>query len=283
MSLFVPGLSRFDFTFDNLGVDPSTNLGTSVIPGASNAEGSWTQVASAANVAQDIYGLWIRVSDGVTGSQAKPHLLDIGIDPAGGTAYVQEIANICCGNSSVAGNGGGHEFYFPYFIKAGSSVAVRIQGANATAGTVRVQIKLYGFPTRPELVPKGSFSETIGTITNSNGVSFTPGTSADGTWVSLGTTAKAMWWWQIAYQLDNATVTNEQTYIDLAHGDATNKHIIQRIMHSGLTTEDIRSLIHTNLIEGYCEVPAGAEMWVRGRANSAPDTGYNAVAVGIGG
>lgn len=278
-------LSKFSFKYDNWGANPSTTPGTSVIPGATNAEGAWTQIAAAAAITQDTYLIWLRVSDGSTSAQIKNHLLDIGVDPAGGTAYVAEVNNIVCGGTSGTSSGGGPEFLIPLFIKSGSSVAVRVQGSNGTAGTVRVGARFYGQPDHPENVPVAQYSETIGTITNSEGVAFTPGNAADGTWVSLGTTTRALWWWQIASQISNATQTAERTYVEIGVGDATNKTPILRRLQFGNTTEDTGTIFEENIIPWACyhPVPAGAEIWIRGRADSAPDTGYNGVAIGFGG
>src|SRR5688572_15189701 len=141
----------FGFTYDNWGANPSTTPGTSVIPGASNVEGSWTQIASSSNIADDIYWTHFRITDGGTSAAAKGHLLDLGVDPAGGTSYTEVIANIVCGMSGNDGNPQPH-FLFPLFIKSGSSVAVRVQGSNATAGTLRVSARFYGDPSRPEMM-----------------------------------------------------------------------------------------------------------------------------------
>lgn len=273
------------WSYNNFGTNPSATPGTSVTPGASNVEGSWTQIASGANIAQDVVAFMINVKNGATASAAKNHLLDIGVDEAGGTSYTAVISNIVCGASGTGLAMPGHFFLFPLRIKAGSSVAVRIQGSNATAGTVRVAAEFYGQNSNPLLLPVGTIAETIGTITNSNGVSFTPGNAADGSWVDLGATTNPLWWWQIAYQVDNATITAEYTYIDLAWGDGTNKHIIKRIMHGGDTSERIGDLFANdlNVYNCFAPVPAGTHLYIRGRCLNAPDTGYNAVAIGIGG
>lgn len=281
--LYPPGLTKFAFTYDNFG-NPDTTPGTSVTPGASNAEGSWTQVASSANIAHDVYGFFLRVTGGLGAN--KPQLLDVGVDPAGGTSYVAIISNLVMGASAGATNtGGGHSFLFPFYIKAGSSVAVRIQGSNATAGTVTVGMKFYGKPDQPDAMPVGSFSQTMGTITNSSGPTLTPGNGAYGSYVDLGTTTQPMWWWQIGYQIDNATITAEYTYIELSYGGASNKHPIMLIQHGGTTSESCGTLIpgNVNVFEAYCPVPAGANIYVRAFCQNAPDTGYNAVAIGIGG
>jgi len=283
--LHAPGLSAYNFTFDNWGADPGTSIGTSVVPGASNAEGTWTQIASSANIAQDVYWLYLLISGGNTSAAAKPQIMDIGVDPAGGTSYVAIISNLVMGATPFVNGVGLVENIFPFFIKAGSSVAVRIQGANATAGTVRVAARFFGQPSRPEAVPVGSFSQTFGTITNSNGQSFTPGNAADGAWVDLGAVSAPLWWWQVGWQIDNGTITAEYTYIEVAFGDATNKHSIFKIMHMGTTGESVGGSLQTQLLmcAAYKPVPAGAHIYIRGRCLNAPDTGYNATVIGIGG
>lgn len=283
--LHTPGLSAFNFTFDNWGANPSATIGTSVTPGASNAEGSWTQIASSANIAEDCYWLYVQIHTGATSGAAKNQLLDIGIDPAGGTSYTAFLSNLAVGASPALSAAGAREHVFPIFIKAGSSVAVRIQGSNATAGTVRVAARFYGRPTRPEVVPRGARSQTFGTITNSNGSSVTPGNAADGSWVDLGAVSQPLWWWQLGHQVDNATITAEYTYLEVAWGDASNKHTMFKVMHGGTTSETCGLCAQTQMLAAaaYNPVPAGANIYVRARCNNAPDTGYNVTVVGIGG
>jgi len=284
--LMPSGLSAYNFTYDNWGANPSATIGTSVTPGASNSEGSWTQIASSANIAQDCYWLYIQIHTGATSAAAKNQLLDIGIDPAGGTSYTAFLSNLQIGASPALTVAGNREHIFPIFIKAGSSVAVRIQGSNATAGTVRVAARFYGQPSRPEAVPVGTVSQTFGTITNSNGQSVTPGNAADGSWVDLGAVSPSpLWWWQLGYGIDNATITAEYTYLEVAFGDATNKVTIFKVMHGGTTGETCGLAAQTSLLAcaAYQPVPVGANIYVRARCNNAPDTGYHVTVVGIGG
>lgn len=283
--LHAVGLSAYNFTYDNWGANPASTIGTSVVPGATNAEGSFTQIASSANIAADCYWIYLQIHTGATSAAAKNHLLDIGVDPAGGTSYTAVISNLQVGAAPALTVAGAREFVFPFFIKAGSSVAVRIQGSNGTAGTVRVAARFYGRPTRPEAVPVGRFSETLGTVTNSRGQSFTPGNAADGTWVDLGTTTNAMWWWQVGYGIDNATITAEYTYIEVAWGDASNKISMFKVMHGGTTGETCGLAAQTQMLAcaAYNPVPAGTHIYIRGRCNNAPDTGYHATVIGIGG
>lgn len=273
--------SRFCWTYNNASA-PNVTPGTSVTPGASNAEGSWTQIAAAASITQDVWGILLWINGGNTSTSAKNHALDIGVDPAGGTSYTERVANMLCGQSH-AGSTGGYFYYLPLFIKAGSAVAVRIQGSAGTAGTVRVAAKFFGKPSRPEMVRAGSFAETIGFVSNAVGTSFTPGNSgAEGSWVSLGTTTRALWWWQLCVQINNTTTTALNYACDLAFGDASNKHMIIQdlpVILNG-TAEQTTQLLVPN---SYCEVPAGATIYVRGSCSGTTVSGFNATAVGIGG
>lgn len=285
MALHPQGLSAYSFTYDNWGANPASTIGTSVVPGASNSEGSWTQIASSANIAQDCYWVYVQVHTGATASASKSHLLDIGIDTAGGTSYTAFLSNLAVGPSPSLAQAGAREFIFPIFIKSGSSVAVRIQGSAATAGTVRVAARFYGKPSRPENVPVGSFSQTFGTITNSSGQSVTPGNAADGSWVDLGAVSLPLWWFQMGYGLDNTTITAEYTYIEVAWGDGSNKISMFKVMHGGTTSETAGLTAQTQMLAcaAYNPVPAGANIYVRMRSNNAPDTGYHCTVVGIGG
>lgn len=282
--LYTPKQSSQAFMYDNWGANPASTIGNSVVPGASSAEGSWTQVASSANIANDVYGIYIQVHTGATSAAAKLHVLDIGVDPAGGTSYSAIISDLVCGNSPSLTQAGNREFYFPFFIKAGSSVAVRVSGSAATAGTIRVAVRFYGQRSNPTAFPVGTISESLG-VSGTSGTSITPGNASDGSWTSIGATTNALWWWQLGYQVNNTAMTAEYVYLDLAWGDATNKHTIFRIMHGGTTSETCGLAAQTQLLwaAAYQPVPAGTNIYVRGRCNNAPDTGYQVGVIGIGG
>lgn len=277
--------SKFAFEFNNWPATPAvTGVGTSVIPGASSAEGAWTEIATAANMAHHCYWLYLWVSAGFTSTASKQHFLDVGIDPAGGTAYTARISDIACGGSNgVNGVGSCHRFRFPLFIQAGSTVAVRIQGSHATAGTVLVACQMLGQPDRPEQVPIGQYSETLGAGAGTLGVSVVPGNAAYGAYAAIGTTTKPTFWWQLGVQLDNAVTAAENLYFEMSYGDATNKHVITNLFFLTTGTEAQGEVFAGNLSERcYAEVPAGSTIYCRAICNNAPDTGYNVTAIGIG-
>lgn len=273
--LAVPIFNSFGWrSMIQTGVDATP--GTSITPGVSNAEGSWTVVATGAQIEVDIYKVEIILQGTAVG--VRNNLLDFGWDPAGGTTYVAWMSNLVCGGARAVA-WPGRSYHFPTYIPAGSQVAIRIQGSSAAGNPFNTLVAFYGKRSRPELWPGAAYSETIGTITNTLGVAFTPGNAADGTWVSLGTTTKRCWWWQLGVQVDDLSQQDRRTRIQLAVGDATNRHIIIDHVVAQNSDEEMGSSL-----QGECmwDVPAGSELWVRGYSSGAPDTGWNAVAVGFG-
>lgn len=272
--------------YDNWGANPSSTIGTNITPGASNTKGSWTQVASSSNIARNVYAFYLQLHTGSSTTTLRPNLFDIGIDEAGGTSYTPIIQNVVCGCAPALTAAGNREFYFPIKIPKNSSVAIRSQAIAATA--TRYAIRFYGELSRPEMFPAGTYSDTFGADdTKSQGTAFTPGNATDGAWTLLGTTSRPIWWWQLGYQIWNTVITAEYTYIDLGYGDgtATGTQTIFRMMHGGTTSETCGLAAQTHMlsIAAYAPVPAGRNIYVRGRTNNAPDSGYQACAVGIGG
>ena len=273
--LLVPVFCGFQwrkFTTPN----PSTSPGTSITAGA-DTKGSWGQIAAALD--EDVYGflLWI-VAGAVSGAQ-RDYLIDIGVDPAGGTNYVPIISDILAHQASRAVDCG-RQYYFPMFIKAGARVGARAQGNGAN--TIRVAGIFYGKPTNPEVALVGQYSETIG-VSGNGGTSLTPGASgAEGSWVSLGTTTKHLWWWQLCVGFSTTVTTSKMYYFDLAVGDDTNKDIILEnvaLYHPGTAERTGQTLS----MDGFWDVPAGSTLYVRGSCSGATDSGCNALAVGVGG
>ena len=277
-----PHTNSWGFVYTNVGVGVVGNTGLSVTPGASSVEGSFTQIASAANIASDVQYVHLMVMQGNSGGQSKQQFLDLGWDPAGGTSYTAFLSDLACGGSNSLGNGPAQFYHFPCKIPAGSTVAVRLQGSNATAGTVRVVAFFFGKPSRPELWRPAAYSETLGAGASTLGTSFTPGNASFGAWASLGSPAKKHFWAQLGVQIDNATVAaGEGTRCQLGIGDGTNMHSITDLH---IITTAAESVGHTMpQCPGLWEIPAGSTLYVRGASFGAPTSGYNATAVLFGG
>lgn len=269
------GVCRFDFRAFTAS-SPTTTPGT-LITAASGAKGSWGQVLAA--LSQDVYEFVVWIFAGNASAAQRDYLIDIGVDPAGGTSYVPIISDILAHQASNAVDGG-RWLYFPMFIKAGSTVGARAQSNGAN--TIRVALRAYGQPSHPHLVRCGQYSETVG-VSGNGGTAVTPGNAgAEGSWTSIGTTTRPTWFWQICAGFSSATTTSQMYFVDLAYGDASNKVILVEnlpLFHPG-TAERTGCPLS---VDGFGDVPAGATLYIRASASGTSDAGFNALAVGVGG
>jgi hypothetical protein len=263
----------------SLQTTPSTTPGVSVTPG-SGSKGSYAQLASGANLVNDVYWMLIWVNAGNTTATIRDLLLDIGIDPAGGTTYSYVAINNIFAPQSGTAVSSGRWFEFPIFIKAGSSVGVRGQANNTS--TVRVAAWFFGKPTHPENLAIGSYSETIG-VSGNGGTPFTCGnTAAWGNWTSLGSTTRPCWFWTLAWGHNVGTTTAQMYFAELGYGDGTAGGTFTIIPCMPQFNPASAEQSNNPPLWGIWEVPAGSTLYVRGSATGTAET-TEAVAVGIGG
>jgi len=257
---------------------PATSPGVSVTPG-SGSKGSYYQLASGANLANDVYGIRLWFTTGSTTSTIRDILADIGIDPAGGTSYSQTggINNIFVPQASSAVNSG-RWFYFPLFIKAGSSVGVRGQANNTS--TFRCAAWFFGKPTSPHSIDVATYSETLG-VSGNGGTPFTCGNTATwGSWTSLGSLTRACWYFALAFGHNVGTTSSQMYFAELAYGDGTN--MITIIPCKPMFNPGSAEASGSPMLDGVWKVPAGGTLYVRGSASGTAET-TEAVVVALGG
>ncbi len=256
---------------------PAAANGTAVTP-AAGSFGSWATVQTA--LATDCYGLMININSNTTSSASRQTVVDIGIDPAGGTAFTTLIPNLICGNASTYVAGSGSWFYFPIFIPAGATIGAR---GNSTVTTAfRVGLVPMRLPSNPSMIRKGSFVTSYG-VTGNAGTAITAGSTSEGAWVSLGTTTYRHWWWQFGYQLPSTDTSHAAAgiHIDVATGDATKKDII--IQDNLIQTTSAEAATNIQITAGVeWEVPAGANLYVRAQSSGTAEASQIAV-YGLGG
>lgn len=261
---------------------PATAPGTSITPGQ-NTYPAYAEVLAGASITQDCFGFMVTVH-GIAGSAAaKDAILRIGIDPAGGTAWstVADGLLVSCADA-IANARRAVTYYFPLFVKAGSSIAASCSVNNATVGAAIVWVRLFGKPTHPEVMRYGHVIEAFGvTAASSNGTAITPGASgADGAWVSLGTTTRALWWWQVGFGVNDGSMNQRAFLVDVAYGTAGTKVMIaEKQLFVTSSEEAIAPFQHVPCAR---EVPAGSTIY--GRASNSgtnADTGYNMAAYGM--
>jgi hypothetical protein len=288
-------LQRVPWGYNGFRVDnyssaaPAVSMGTTVTASASaNTYGSWAEILTAAQLTSGLDALTIVVNSLSLGvSLNRAAMLEIGVDPAGGTSYTTLIANLPIGNtgnSMIALGGTGH-YHFPIRIPSGASVAARVQCAQTTAPDVRVIAIGFGSSSRPHIMPVGQYSETIGaTPASSSGTNFAPGNATWGSWASLGTTTQPLWWWNYGFaSVDNSLATSYHHY-EVAFGDTTNKHLLLHFSQAMSTNEYAGDMIHPNVNPHMCfaPLPAGTELFVRGQCSGTPNGSYSLAMVGIG-
>jgi hypothetical protein len=281
MGLLVPTKPGFGYVTGNvLTTRPATGLGTTITP-AQNSFGSYTSILAGGSIARDCYGILININSLNSGGFNRDALLTIGIDTAGGTTYVDLIPNLLC---SCAGTYlvGGHWYYFPIFIKSGSQLAAKGSVNNASFGTMRVAVWLYGAPSNMEGLQFGQGVESIGAVTASScGTTVTAGGASEGSWTSLGTTVRKCVAWQHGMGCNDATMTNGLCYsTDISFGDGTNQIILgqDRFYYIRSTSEDLSGALYPPFP---CEVPAGATIYGRMQCSGTPDAGLSMIAYGV--
>lgn len=254
-------------------------LGTSITPG-NNTYGSYVSILAGGSIAYDCYWVEINFNSNAVSTAARDTIVTIGVDPSGGTSYTDLIPNLLCSSASPFGNlQNGFWYTFPLFVKAGSQLAAKASVNNGTVGTLRVGIKLYGQPSRPDAIWWGSSVESIGINSGtSNGTDVTSGTTSEGTWTSLGTSAKRCCYWQLGAGLNNSAMSNFQYHLDISAGDASNKTVILQDIPATTTTAETMSLQQG---PGWFDVPEGTNIYGRGQCSSSPAQTINMAAYGV--
>lgn len=278
MSLFAP-VNSFGWHWSGWDAVPTQNSRVLLTTGTGTAKGTYVQVATAANIAQEVQ--WIDV-DIHTSNQAtvdRSTLVDVGVDPAGGTSAasaVTVISDLIGGGVPVWYNVVPLTYSFPLKINAGASIWLRAAGA-ATGQQIRATVRVSGQPSAPEALFVGSAVETVGTVTGASGVSVTPGTAGWGSWTSVGTTVKTLKHWNFGIGVANATIANLMYVFQFGYGDGTNIVQIGRDIQMCTTTAEV---IARQNMPVYHHVPAGSTIYCRAICSGTPDTGINVLAYG---
>lgn len=258
------------------GTRPTNTYDTAITPGT-NAMGAWAQLVAGAAVTADIWEIEVVINSRAT--SAIDHLVDIGIDPAGGTAFGVLIEQLVTGPASpilVDWLAGTVVYRFPLRIPAGASVGARASAKSGTAD-IGVSCTLRGRPSRPELCWAGSFVTTFGaTLASSNGTIITPGTVSEGAWTQIGAaTTKPYRYLEFGYGIDDGTMAAARIDVDIGVGDATNKRIA--IANAPVLTASSNNLVKP-AAGRYCNVAVGDLLYARAQSSAALDTN-NSVAI----
>ena len=275
MGLIIPSSPAFAYYSDNFGpitADDATGFGVGVTAGTSSADG--TAVTLMPALAHDCEYLWLAVSGLGTSNSANAALMDVLIDPAGGTSWTELISDLIVGfTTTILYNATGAaiplSYHFPLWLPAGASLGARIRMQSASApSSTRVLAAGFGGNKNPASWWCGQKVETIGTFdaANSLGQLHTPGASgAFSSWTNLGslTSARAG---AVQWAVGGVTGASaaKMTY-DFQFG-AGGAQIGPRVYRGMASTE-----VGVSLFQGpiFCDIPAGAQLQIRGSAAGA--------------
>lgn len=270
--------------------------GTSVTP-ATDAWGSWAEVFAAAAwpaEANDACGILIRVTDAGLGSATRGVLVSIGVDTAGGSSYTPIVTSddgttesgLYCANgeANASGSGGaGFEWYFPLAIARGSSIAARAAVSGAVLDAMRVEVTLCYAPSGPVRVCRFIHAFGVDTATSS-GTTVVPGTASDGAWTQIGAGAvgRSYWGCEFSLSVEDPTMANNATDVEVTAGDAANKRpsfVLDHMVRNTSTEFVLKQQAFTP-----CEVVAGDLLYMRAQTGpNALDTRYAGAVYLIGG
>jgi len=278
--LYVPGHS-WNFTLSNIAATrPAAGWGASVTPGTGGTKGAWTQVFTGAQINTEVFGILIFINNNSASATTRNALVDIGIDTAGGTSYEVKIPDLIGGHAAPATIGGIY-YYFPLYIPAGSSVAVRAVGTVATA--FNVALTVFGKPRRPDSVICGQKVSAFGaTLASATGTTVTAGTTAEGAWTQLGSaTTHPIFWWQCGMTCVDTTMTANAHTMDISTGDATNKDIVVQDVLATFTAAEQSTMLPA-VYPGFDRTPAGVLVYGRVQCSGTADSALSMMAYGLG-
>lgn len=229
------------------GTRPAAAFGTAITPVQNGAGGGYSTLLAGASVTHDVFGILINVNSVAISGAARDCLATLGFDPAGGTSFA-DFVSLLCGQASAyaapAGNGvgGGHSFYFPLWLRAGTTIGMRASVNSADVTDIRGFVRLFCQPSRPELIWCGQRIEQLGvTALSSTGIGVTAGTAAEGTWTEIGTTTRHHRYYEFGFGMNDGTASSNAYNVDVSVGDATNKKIVQLDAFVGSNTAEATS------------------------------------------
>lgn len=268
--LFVPNGPDFSFQYGGLSVGPNNNgVGTNLNSAGVGSYGAYTTVVSAGNVTEDCYGIYINLNT-IASRTSMPLLATVGIDPAGGTSFTDIIKDVS-GAQATANlyDIGGHGYYFPVFIPAGSTIGIKTAGRtgiSSSSAQIFGFVQLFGAPRSPEAVKVGQNVQSYGTdLTNAMGVTVSLANNTTGAWVELGTVGSDEYpfFWDVSLCANSSNLPQSSFNVDLAIGDASNKKIVIQGKRVLAFTSEALSSFNPCQMGGYMQAAPGDKIYGR--------------------
>jgi hypothetical protein len=274
MALILPSGPSWGYCSDNLAATPSITPGTAVTSGGSaNTDGTAATLLSA--LAHDCEYLSISLLANSGSNTNRSALLDVLVDPAGGTSWSELISDLLCGYSGLVAVGStpfgpSYQYDFPLWIPAGASIGAQVRCATASIAQ-QVVIRAFGGNQNPGSWACGQKVTTVGTMSaaTSQGQAHTSGnTGAFSSWTSLGSTlASECLAWQTSAQGDGTNTMNSAAYtFEFGYGST---RIGPRRLHMTGTSEGVCAW-PTGV--AFNKIAAGTQLQVRGTCSGTAES-----------
>lgn len=250
-------------------VAASSVIGPSITAGGTaNTKGAYGQLIAAAGF--DASFIYLEWNSTFTANTDTSSLMDIAIDPAGGTSYTVIVSNMLCGSVGGPVQVGTRSMLIPVSIPRGSSIAARYQSVSA-GHTMQIGCRLYGgvHPNQPRLHrgPLITYGVTEATSSAINVVNAgSPNTK--GAWAAIGTASRQHSGVVVGLQLGTGTTGNERPFYDIGMdpaGGTAYTTIIPEIAAASSTAEEMVSADPVSAIL-HVSIPSGATFAARGQS-----------------
>ena len=276
--------NEYHTQWSSLGVDgtrPVATQGTSVTPGGTNTYGAYASLG-VPSATDDMYEIELNTQTVNVAAENRMVMVMVGVDPAGGTAFVDTWKDIFVGGATNAFTTNQHQtIRLPFMVRAGSSLGVKAASLNATVTAIKAWINTVGKPRSRELIRVGKFVRTFGvTSPTVAGVAITPGTTLEGAYAEIGTLADPLWYFDFGMVVDDTTITAAVLVVDIALGDATNKRVI---ISNALVWTTAGESVFKGSTGAWANGASSDKIYARAQSNTTLDTGYSIAVYGVGG
>lgn len=277
MGLILPNGPAFAHWSDNIAAPSADGLdyGTGITPaGSEHVDSSVFTLLSA--LAHDCEYLVLAISGFAVSGRDNSALMDVMIDPAGGTSWSEFISDLVVGGSGfVDWDGGGVPlgvplmYHFPVWLPAGTSIGARVRASflnggvyQAPANTPRVVAYAAGGNKNPASWWCGQRVETVGTMapSSSRGQDHAPGASGSfSSWADLGSPIAARAG-ALQYGVGIPAATSVSSRVCRFEFGAGSSQIGPCI-YRGTGTNEVGAHFFPGPV--FCDISAGTQMQVR--------------------
>jgi len=286
--MFFTPTNDFQWSVDNFGSTYSdSGIGLNS-PGHANANTKGANTNMLNGIANDCYAISIGFSGANANNINRRNLVDLLIDSGAGVGNSGSSWTVLINNlhvsmaSTVAGM---IWYYFPIYLKAGTAIGTSNQSITAGTSALRVVVRVYGKPSRPELIKCGTKVQTYGAVTaTTQGTAIVPGNTVMGSnTASLGTSSFDQFWWQCGMSYEESALTNSQcAWMDVLAGDGSNNVLCaESVMQNTDTTERGGKHAFGSKLP-IRNIKSGSNVYMRAAASAASPLNPTVIAYGLG-